>query len=118
MTHQATAASHSRERLASDFDALATHAEELMRTTAALSGNGVAAAREKLGESLARVRDQFDSMSDLARDRSRQAIDATQEYVHNNPWQAIGLGVLVGLTLGVIATSNWRSNSGERSGKQ
>lgn len=117
MTHQTTARSHGRERFASEFNALATHAEELMRTTAELSGSSVAAAREKLGESLTRVRDQFDSVSGLARDRGRQAISATQDYVHENPWQAIGLGLLVGLTLGVIASSSWRS-SGEHSEKQ
>lgn len=109
MPHQATAAAN-RERFASDFNALATHAEELMRSTASLSGSGVAAAREKLNESLARVRDQLGDVEKLALDRGREAFDATETYVRDNPWQAIGIGVLVGLTLGVIATSSWRSS--------
>lgn len=114
MTDQASAASGIRERFASDFNALATQAEELLRTTAALSGDSVAAARDKFGESLARMREQLGSVEELARDSGKQALTATQTYVRENPWQAIGIGVLVGLTLGILATSSWRSGDREK----
>jgi ElaB/YqjD/DUF883 family membrane-anchored ribosome-binding protein len=111
MTDLANGATGARERLTSDFHSLASHAEELMRTTASLSGSSVAAARDRLNESLTKVRDQLTGVERMAFDGGRQALTATQSYVRENPWQAVAIGVLVGLTLGVIATSSRRHAS-------
>lgn len=108
MNDQFSAGNGTRDRLAANVNNLASHAEELMRSTATASSANVAAARQKLGESLTKVRDQLMSMEHMAVDSGKQAIDATQTYVRNNPWQAVAVGVLVGLTLGVLATSSSR----------
>lgn len=99
------------ERFASNVSNLASHAEELMRSTSAVSSSTVAAARQKLNESLSKVRDQLVNVEHMALDSGKQAVTATQTYVRDNPWQAIAIGVLVGLTLGVLATSNRRRHS-------
>jgi len=35
-------------------------------------------------------------------DKSRAAARATDEYVHENPWQSIGVAARVGAALGVV----------------
>jgi ElaB/YqjD/DUF883 family membrane-anchored ribosome-binding protein len=40
----------------------------------------------------------------LVADQARHTAKATNSYVHENPWQAIGIGAVLGLLLGVALT--------------
>lgn len=82
---------------------LATHAEELMHSTAAISGEGVAALRGKLTNSLRSAREQIDHVQYEATRRGRVAVQATDLWVHEKPWQAIALASLIGLTIGFLS---------------
>lgn len=97
-----------RQQLADDFHALAAHAEALVRATAAVSGDTVSAAREKLIGSVMRVRDQLKSAQGFALDTTREAARATDSYVHQKPWQVIGAALLVGIVIGAAAASGRR----------
>ena len=37
-----------------------------------------------------------------AADRARRAADATDHYVHDHPWQAIGVGAAIGIAIGLL----------------
>jgi len=37
-------------------------------------------------------------------DRARDAARATDDYVHDNPWQAVGVGAAVGFVVGMLMT--------------
>ena len=40
----------------------------------------------------------------VLRERSKEAVVATEEYVQNNPWQSVGIAAGVGFLLGLLAT--------------
>ncbi len=87
---------------------LASHAEELLHNTAAISGEGIAALRNKLTESLRIAREQIGSAQSYAMDRGKQAVSATDSYVHEKPWQALAIAALFGVMIGFMSSSSRR----------
>ena len=84
---------------------LAAHAEELMHSTAAISGEGVALLRSKLTDSLKSAREQISHVQDAATRRGHEAALATDTWVHDKPWQAIAIATLFGLAIGFMSRS-------------
>jgi ElaB/YqjD/DUF883 family membrane-anchored ribosome-binding protein len=93
-----------QERLARDLRALVDDAEALLRHAVRDAGAGYADARSQLEKRLAQTRSQLTDIEKAALDGIGQAGRAADDYVHENPWAAIGagagLGLLVGLLLG------------------
>ena len=94
-----------QEKLASDFKGLVDDAEELLRSTANYSGEGFAAVRDKFTEKLADVKQKMSQAQTLASDGYRQAVTATEEYVQENPWRAVGIAAIAGLVAGLFVTT-------------
>ncbi len=94
--------------LASSTRDLAANAEELMRQTAAVSSDSIAVLREKLKDSLSVARTQIANAQDYAVERGKQAVTATDTYVHEKPWQAIAVAALFGALIGFISSGSRR----------
>jgi ElaB/YqjD/DUF883 family membrane-anchored ribosome-binding protein len=92
----------SREKLVQDLKLVITDAEDLLRATASQAGDKVAAAREKFQDSVHRAKVKLAEVEDVILDNSRRAARATDEFVQDNPWQAVGIGVGVGLIIGML----------------
>jgi len=92
----------SREKLVQDLKMVITDAEELLRATASQAGEKVSAAREKIQDSLHHAKLKLSDAEDVVRDRSRQAARATDEYVHDHPWRAVGIAAGVGFIIGML----------------
>ena len=92
-----------RERLLRDFNQVVSDTEELLRSLASVGGEKAAAARESVEENLATAKKRLRDLQGSAVERATDAARATDDYVHENPWQVIaiaaGVGVLVGLVL-------------------
>jgi ElaB/YqjD/DUF883 family membrane-anchored ribosome-binding protein len=104
-------ASAARDRFVRDLQDLSAHAHELLRVTSTISEQGVAAARAQLVQSLGSIGDSLKRWQDEAITQGRRIADRTDSYVHENPWPAIGAGVLVGVALGVAGGSLARGSS-------
>ena len=91
-----------QEKLMDDLRVVAADAEELLRATANQAGEGVASARERIKESLKNVNKRLASAEAALVERSRQAAKVTDEYVHENPWKAVGIGACVGVIIGML----------------
>lgn len=91
-----------KDKLAHDFQAVVDGAEELLRVTSSNTEAGYAAAKKKLEHSLKVARDELNHIEHVARLKAKQAARATDAYVHDNPWQAIGVGAALGLAIGVL----------------
>ncbi len=91
-----------KDKLTHDFQAVVDGAEELLRVTSTNTEAGYSAARKKLEHSLRVARDELEQIQDAARLKAKQAARATDDYVHDNPWQAIGVGAAIGLAIGVL----------------
>ncbi len=95
--------SAAREQLLRDFNQVVSDTEELLRSLASVGGEKAAAARESVEENLATAKKRLRELQGSAVERATDAARATDDYVHENPWQVIaiaaGVGVLVGLVL-------------------
>ncbi len=93
----------SNEQLFQEFNAVVAETEQLLKSVAGAGSDKAGALRASVEQGLA------DAGERLARIREasiRQAADvahAADEYVHGNPWQAIGIGTAVGAFAGLVA---------------
>ena len=92
------------DKLVADLKLLATDAEELLRLTAGQAGDKVSEVRARLGEQLEQVKVRVGGLEDELLERGRQVADATDSYVRDNPWKAVGavggVAFLLGLLIG------------------
>lgn len=91
-----------QEKLVSDLKSVIADAEDMLHATADQAGERVAGLRARITDRLkdARVR-LADAEAVLVR-KSREAARATDAYVHESPWQSVGVGVGLGFLLGFI----------------
>ena len=94
----------SKEKLAADLKVVVADAEELLRATASQAGEKVGVARERIQASLASARVKLADTERAVLDKTKIAAKATDEYVHENPWQAVGVAAVVGFLLGALIT--------------
>ena len=91
-----------REKLAADLKVVIGDAEELLRATAHSAGESVAAARAKVQASMNGAKKRLADLGDITVDRAKVAARATDEFVHEHPWQAVGIGAAIGMILGML----------------
>lgn len=58
--------------------------------------------REDIRSSLSRARETQHNAESGLRELGKMAVDATEDYVHKHPWQALGLSAAIGLVLGLL----------------
>ena len=92
----------SKEKLVQDLKIVVADAEELLRATASQAGDRAAVAREKIEASLERAKVKLAGLEDVVVDHSKEAARAADEYVHANPWTAVGVAAGIGLLLGLL----------------
>jgi ElaB/YqjD/DUF883 family membrane-anchored ribosome-binding protein len=102
MSNTPSAVDASKEQLVRDFKILVADAEALLKATAGQSGEAVAAMRAKVGESLAVAKVKLTEAEELALEKAKAAAAATDEYVHEHPWHAVGIAAGVGLVIGLL----------------
>ncbi len=97
-----TADTVSKEKLITDLKVLISDTEELLKATTGQAGEKIAVARERIQASLAVYKDKLLDAEQALMERTREAARATDEYVHEHPWQAVGAAAGVGFLLGML----------------
>ena len=92
----------SREALVKDFADVLNEADTLLKQAAKESGDKASDLREQVETKLRTARIKLQEMQDDAVDRAKAAARATDEYVHDNPWQAIGVAAAIGILVGLL----------------
>ena len=92
----------SRQKLVADLKVVVADAEELLRATASQAGEKVSAARERIQASLATAKVKLTDAERALVDKTKDAAKATDEYVRDNPWQAVGIAAGIGFLLGLL----------------
>ena len=77
--------------------------DELLRATAHFSGEGLAATRAKVSDQLDELREAMSDAGDYTLAAGKRAAHEADQYVHKNPWQAIGVAMAVGVALGWLS---------------
>jgi ElaB/YqjD/DUF883 family membrane-anchored ribosome-binding protein len=91
-----------KEKIVSDLKTLIGDTEELLKATANQAGEKVAAARQKIEQSLIEGRKALADSEKVLRQKSQEAADLADDYVRENPWTAVGIAAGIGLVLGLL----------------
>jgi ElaB/YqjD/DUF883 family membrane-anchored ribosome-binding protein len=92
----------SKEKLIQDFRLVVSDTEELLRATAGVAGDKVSAARERIQENLDSAKARLAKAEEEFIVKTKEAAKATDEYVHDNPWKAVGISTAVGVIVGML----------------
>ena len=94
----------SRESLLDDFSAMLTEAEELLRRAGNETGERAKDLRAQVEAKLLAAKLKLQELEGEAMDRARAAARVTDDYVHDNPWVAVGTAAAVGFLLGLLVS--------------
>ncbi len=92
----------SKQKLITDMKVVVDDAEEILRASAGIAGEKMANLRERIGERLVDAKIRLAEAEDEIINKTRAAARATDEYVHDNPWQAVGVAAAIGVLVGLI----------------
>jgi ElaB/YqjD/DUF883 family membrane-anchored ribosome-binding protein len=90
------------EKLMEEWKLMVADAEELLLSTANQTDESAAAARIRIQKSLQIVKARLADAETALIQRTRQTAKATDQYVHENPWKAIGISVCAGVIVGML----------------
>lgn len=75
---------------------------ELIEKTTTLTGEDLTRAKERLAARVTAARTSIEDMGGEITHRARRGAERTNSYVHEQPWNAIGIGALIGFACGVV----------------
>jgi ElaB/YqjD/DUF883 family membrane-anchored ribosome-binding protein len=91
-----------RDKLVADLKVVVADAEELLRITAGQAGDKVAAVRDKMQRGLEQAKAKLADLEGKAMEQTKAAARATDTYVHENPWKAVGIAAGAGVLFGLL----------------
>ncbi|HXU52158.1 MAG TPA: DUF883 family protein [Casimicrobiaceae bacterium] len=93
-----------RDQLVDDFAAVLSEAEDMLKKASQETGDRARDLRAQVEAKLLAAKLRLQEMQGDAVDRARDAARATDDYVHDNPWQAVGAAAAVGFVVGMLMT--------------
>ncbi len=91
-----------QEQLIADFKVVMDDAEALLKATAHQGDAKIDALRAKATESMRKVGAQMTASQAALMANGKKAVTATDDYVRENPWAALGVAGGIGLVLGLL----------------
>ena len=90
-------------KMVSDIKTVITDGEDLLKAAANVSGANFAVVREKIDQKLCDAKGMLFDASRPVVDKARRTATTANNYVHDNPWAAIGFAVAASALLGFWA---------------
>jgi ElaB/YqjD/DUF883 family membrane-anchored ribosome-binding protein len=91
-----------RDELITDAKSLMSDADEIVKSMTSASGEKLADLGEKLRIKLRVAKEKIADAQYAVADKAKAAARATDDYVHDNPWQAVGAAAAIGFVLGLL----------------
>jgi ElaB/YqjD/DUF883 family membrane-anchored ribosome-binding protein len=91
-----------RDKLMADLKLVIADTEELLRVTAGQAGEHTKELRNRMQARLDEAKKSLMHLQDAAVAKAKAAGHAADEFVHENPWKAIGAAAGVGLIAGLL----------------
>lgn len=82
---------------------LVADVEDLVKKVANVDDEEIAEIRAKVEDTLQKAKSTATQGVSAVRERAEDVSEATDEYVRENPWSAIGIAAAVGIVIGFIA---------------
>ena len=96
------AAIDSQEKLVTDIKAVISDAEEMLSATADQAGEKIADLRARITVRLKEAKVRLVEAEAVLVAKTKAAAQATDNYVHESPWTAVGVAAGVGLLVGLV----------------
>lgn len=96
------AAGRVKRTASSELSNLIQDVEDLLMKVAHVADVDVAKLRERVQEKLGTAKDTLAAGGKRITETARDAAGATDEYVHQSPWQAVGFAALAGAAIGYL----------------
>lgn len=90
------------DRLMCDLKVLIADAEALLKSGSGDVGEAVASARSRIEARLDDAKANLAQLQQEAAQRAKAAGRAADDYVHEHPWQAVGIAAGIGLVIGLL----------------
>lgn len=94
--------SSGRER-STEWKNLVADVEDLVKKVANVDDEEIAEIRSRVEDTLAKAKSKAGAGIAAVRGRADDVTDATDEYVRENPWAAIGIAAAIGIVIGFVA---------------
>lgn len=91
-----------RDQLMSDLKSVIQDAETWLRNGSQMTGEELQAAKAKFERTLSGAKADLIRLEENVIAKTKEAAKATDDYVQENPWKAVGIGATVGLLVGLI----------------
>lgn len=91
-----------KDKLLADMRLVISDAEDLLRATAGQTGDKLAELRAKTQDHLAGVKIKLAEAEGVVITKAQEAGQAADDYVRDNPWNAVGIAAGVGFVLGLL----------------
>ena len=91
-----------KDKLMADLRLVIANTEELMRVMAGQAGEQAKELRGRMQVRLDQAKASLVQLQDTAVAKAKEAGHAADEFVHENPWKAIGVAAGVGLIAGLL----------------
>ncbi len=97
-------AAHVKNTASGEIKNLIADVEDLVARIADLKDADVARLRTRVIRAVGTAKDTLTDRADNLRRQAQQAAATADDYVHDSPWQAIGIAAVVGAVVGILAT--------------
>ncbi len=91
-----------RDQLVSDLKSVISDAEQWLRAGSQMTGEELQAAKARFERTISSAKADLVRLEEAVVERTKEAAKATDDFVQENPWKAVGIGAAIGLALGVI----------------
>ncbi len=95
-------AESTRAKIADEFATAMSEAQDMLQRAASESGDKARDLRSQVETKLLHAKLRLQELEGDAVDRAKNAARATDDYVHDHPWQAIGLAAAIGFVVGLL----------------
>lgn len=86
-----------------ELKSLIADVEELVARIADLKDADVARVRNKVMRAVDAAKDGLADRADTLKRQAQKVATTADDYVHDSPWQAVGIAALVGAVVGILA---------------
>lgn len=91
-----------RDQLVDDFSHVLAEAEDLLKKASNETGDRARDLRSQVEAKLLSAKLRLQELEGEAVDRAKAAARFTDDYVHENPWQVVGVAAAVGFLVGLM----------------
>ena len=95
-------AERTRDKIVDEFSTVLYEAEKMLKKAATETGDKARNLRDQVESKLLHAKLRLQELEGQAVDRAKVAARATDDFVHDHPWQAIGVAAAVGFVVGLL----------------